>query len=65
MKPKTPAVPTPQVVSLRDYFAALAMRALLSTHVENWPADLIEESDGSVSRAAFILADYMLRERAR
>lgn len=65
MKPKTPAAPAPQVVSLRDHFAASAMQALLSTPVEDWPEALFDDSDGSLSKAAFILADYMLAERAR
>lgn len=64
MKPKT-ANATAEVTSLRDYFAAKAMQTLLSTPLADWPFTLAEDVDGSVSKAAFLMADHMLKERAK
>jgi hypothetical protein len=55
----------PAYIGLRDYLASAAMQALLSCHVEFWPDTLYEESNGSISQAAHIMADCMLTERAQ
>jgi hypothetical protein len=49
-------------MTLRDYFAAKAMAALLATPIGNWPADL---GSPSVAAAAYEQADAMLKERAK
>ena len=58
-KPKTggPAIQA----TLRDYFAAEAMKVFLKLPVEDWPCD-IERTD-SHSAAAYEMADAMLKAR--
>lgn len=51
-------------VTLLDVFAMAALPALLSTPVEDWPGQLYEH-DGSVSKAAYLVAQSMLAERSR
>lgn len=47
-------------VSLRDYFAAKAMAALIISPLENWPEGV---ETLSVSAVAYLLADKMLEAR--
>lgn len=49
-------------MSLRDYFAAKALAALIVAPKADWPD--AEETD-SVSEKAYLLADAMLKERAK
>ena len=51
-------------VTLLDVFAMAALTTLLSTPVEDWPGEL-HEHDGSVSKAAYLVARSMLAERSR
>lgn len=46
-------------MTLRDYFAAKAMQALVITDLDKWPAG----ADASVSVASYWLADAMLEAR--
>lgn len=46
-------------MTLRDYFAAKAMAALITTPLEDWPKDL----PISTSAAAYKIADAMLGAR--
>ncbi len=50
-------------MTLRDYFAAKAMAALIVAPFEDWPTDI--EGNESVSTAAYEMADAMLKERAK
>jgi hypothetical protein len=45
--------------TLRDYFAAEAMKSLIATPMKDWPVD----NTNSVSEAAYIVADAMLEAR--
>ena len=47
-------------MSLRDYFAATALPALLNTPIEDWPEGI---DTLSVSEAAYVLADKMIEVR--
>lgn len=61
----TSAVGYPYVtsgLSIRDYFAAKAMQALIMTPMNDWP---LPEDTESVSEKAYLLADAMLKERAK
>ena len=49
-------------MTLRDYFAAKAMAALIVAPKADWPD--AEETE-SVSEKAYLLADAMLKERAK
>ena len=51
-------------VTLLDEFAKTALPALLSLPVEAWPGEY-HEHEGSVSKAAYIIARSMLAERSR
>lgn len=48
-------------MTLRDYFAAQAMQALILAPTKNWPTPVC--SDSSVSAEAYSIADAMLRAR--
>jgi hypothetical protein len=48
-------------ISLRDYFAAKAMTALIATPVSEWPNEV---SGFSISVAAYMQADAMLEARS-
>ena len=57
------AEPVVLPVSLRDYFAAKAMHALLATPRADWPFDIGQVSEYSVSQTAYEMADKMLEAR--
>jgi hypothetical protein len=46
-------------MDLRDYFAAKAMQSLLLANMKDWPVG----SDISVSKAAYEMADAMMKAR--
>lgn len=48
-------------MTLRDYFAAKAMAALIVTPMSDWPSDT--ESGEYITRTAYELADAMLAAR--
>lgn len=48
-------------MTLRDYFAAKAMAALMVTPMSDWPSDT--ESGEYITRTAYELADAMLAAR--
>lgn len=50
-------------MSLRDYFAAKAMKALLD--FENQTGGVTEQRRNVVAREAYEMADAMLKERAK
>lgn len=52
-------------MSLRDYFAAKAMAALIIAPITDWPECALTEDTNSVSKVAYALADEMLKERAK
>jgi hypothetical protein len=49
-------------MSLRDYFAAKAMQALIQTPPNKWPEDMIGRS---ISVCAYEMADSMLNARGQ
>ena len=53
-------------ITTRDYFAAKAMAALISTPLMHWPdvSKLPVEAPESVSEVAYALADAMLAVRS-
>lgn len=56
------AVTTEPGVTVRDYFAAKAMQALVQTPMCEWPE--IEPVSPSISTTAYRIADEMLKARA-
>lgn len=63
-----PAFPTPthnlrnDGATLRDYFAAKAMQALIQTPPNKWPEDMMGRS---ISVCAYEMADSMLNARGQ
>lgn len=50
-------------MTLRDYFAAKAMAALIVAPLTEWPE--LDEDSRRISAAAYEIADAMLKERAK
>lgn len=50
-------------MTLRDYFAAKAMQALIQTPCGEWPDAPECQEDAHVSKAAYAMADAMLAAR--
>lgn len=52
-------------VTVRDYFAAKAMEALIAAPLQDWPENIASKDQHSVSVRAYELADAMLKARTQ